>query len=104
MTLNNLQRLICNKTQTNKHVFSRQLVGAHVFVKARGFQSALCFLLVIASAEHTDWTQTHIVDPQMHNLPKMIPEVPQMPQLGSSAISTDSGKWFSSKDSLKPRK
>ena len=64
------------------------MVRAQVLAMGRGRSSALYLLLVAASAEHTDWTQTQMSDPQIHNLPKMIAEILQTHQLRSAAIST----------------
>ena len=62
-------------TLNGRSFFYRQPIEAHVIAKAKGFSSTLCLLLVATSAEHTDWTGTHMVDPQISNLPKMIPEI-----------------------------
>ena len=55
--------------------------------------SSLCLLLVAVPSKHADWRLTHMADPQIPNLPKMIPKSPLMPWPRSTVISTGSGKY-----------
>ena len=77
---------------------------------------ALCLLLVTVSAEHINWSQTYMADPQIHNLPKwpsipiiynlpkMIPEIPLTFWLVSTVISTGSRKHSKPQNCCKHRK